>query len=62
MRVVPYIMFNGNCEEALNFYSKALGGQIQGLQYFENAPVDTAPEDAKKVMHAQFSCSPMPSA
>ncbi|RYZ22105.1 MAG: VOC family protein [Chitinophagaceae bacterium] len=55
MRLVPYIMFNGNCEEALNFYAKALGGQIQGLQYFEGAPVDTKPEDAKKVMHAQFS-------
>ncbi|GAB4094245.1 VOC family protein [Flaviaesturariibacter terrae] len=55
MRLVPYIMFNGNCEEALNFYAKALGGQIQGLQYFENAPMEYSPEDAKKVMHAQFS-------
>jgi PhnB protein len=48
-------MFNGNCEEALNFYANALGGQINGLQYFENAPVEFSSADAKKVMHAQFS-------
>jgi PhnB protein len=26
MQVQPYLFFSGNCEEALEFYKKALGG------------------------------------
>jgi PhnB protein len=55
MRVIPYIMFNGNCEEALNFYAKALGGQVMNLQHFEGAPMNVSEDDKKKVLHAQFS-------
>ena len=29
MQVNPYIFFNGNCEEALNYYQKVLGAQIE---------------------------------
>jgi PhnB protein len=54
MQVAPYIMFNGNCEEALNFYARVFDGRIEGLQYFEGAPMEYSPEDAKKVMHATF--------
>ena len=28
MQVNPYLFFNGNCEEALKYYQKALGAQI----------------------------------
>ena len=28
MPVTPYLMFNGRCEEALNFYKKALGAEV----------------------------------
>ena len=52
--MIPYIMFNGTCEEALNFYAKALGGQISELQYFEGSPVEEMGTDGKKVLHAHF--------
>ena len=26
--VQPYLNFNGNCEEAINFYKDVLGGEI----------------------------------
>jgi PhnB protein len=26
--VTPYLMFNGNCEEAFNFYKEVLGGEL----------------------------------
>lgn len=35
--LIPYITFNGNCEEAVNFYQKALGGETQIL-HFGDAP------------------------
>ncbi len=54
MQIVPYIMFNGRCEEALNFYAKAFEGEIKDLMRYEGSPVESMSEDKQKVMHAQF--------
>lgn len=54
MTITPYIMFNGNCEEALNFYAKALNGQIKDLSRFEGSPAEGMIDDGQKVMHATF--------
>ena len=54
MQLTPYIIFNGNCEEALNFYAKAFGGEIKNLSYFEGSPVEHMSADKKKVMHSHF--------
>jgi PhnB protein len=55
MQLTPYIMFNGTCEEALNFYEKALDGQIKDLMRFEGSPAEGMSNDKQKVMHAHFS-------
>jgi PhnB protein len=47
-------MFNGNCEEALNFYAKALGGEIKELNRFEGSPAEGMSADKQKVLHAHF--------
>lgn len=31
--VNPYINFNGNCEEAFNFYQNVFGGELQLVRY-----------------------------
>jgi PhnB protein len=55
----PYLMFNGRCEEALNFYKKALDAKIDMLMRFKDSPEPPqpgcAPADANKIMHASFS-------
>lgn len=33
--VNPYINFNGNCEEAFNFYQNVFGGKLQLVRYGE---------------------------
>ncbi len=49
--VTPYLTFNGNCEEAIEFYCEALDGDIVSLQRFGDVP-DMAPADmADKIMH-----------
>ena len=55
MTLTPYLMFNGNCEEALNFYAKALNGQIKELHRFEGSPAESMSADKQKVMHAHFA-------
>ncbi len=55
MTLTPYIMFNGTCEEALNFYAKALNGEIKELHRFEGSPAESMSTDGQKVMHAIFA-------
>ena len=59
MKVQSYLFFDGRCEEALNFYSEALGAQTDMFMRFDVSPEPTPPGMLqagfeKKVMHAQF--------
>ncbi|MGV3633788.1 MAG: VOC family protein [Pseudorhodoplanes sp.] len=60
----PYLMFNGRCEEALNFYAKALNAKIDMLMRFKDSPEPPqpgcTPADANKIMHASFSVNGSP--
>jgi len=56
LELEPYLFFAGDCEEALNFYARALGGEITMMNRFEGSPMAAdMPEDQRKnVMHANF--------
>jgi PhnB protein len=54
MDLVPYLQYQGNCEEALNFYKEILNGRIEIASRYDN-PAMNAPEDFKnKILHARF--------
>ena len=59
MQVEPYLDFDGRCEEALEFYRRAIGGEITSLMRFGDSP-DPCPDgmlppgSEGKVMHAVF--------
>ena len=53
----PYLFFNGRCEEALEFYRKTLGAEIQMMMRFKDSPErakcpDGSAPPPEKVMHA----------
>ncbi len=54
--VEPYLFFDGRCEEALEFYRKALGAEVTMLMRFKDNPEPnkSAPGSENKVMHASF--------
>lgn len=52
MQVSPYLFFNGNCEEAFNFYAKTLGGKVQAVMKYAGSPADVPADWQNKVMHA----------
>ena len=56
MQVQSYLFFDGRCEEALEFYKKAVGAQVDMLMRFKESPDKAmiAPGSENKVMHAQF--------
>jgi len=56
MQVQPYLFFDGRCEEALDYYRKTLGAEVQMLMRYKDSP---EPPQGKappgdKVMHAAF--------
>src|SRR2546425_12577892 len=52
----PYLFFDGRCEEAVEFYRKTLGAQLESLTRFKDSPDPSmcAPGAEDKVMHASF--------
>ena len=57
MLIQPYLFFDGRCEEAIEFYRRALGAQVTARMRFKDSPEPHQPgmcaagsED--KVMHA----------
>jgi PhnB protein len=55
MELNVYLNFNGDCEEALNYYKEALNGTIQHISYFKDAPMPSPETHKNKVMHATLS-------
>ena len=55
MQVQPYLFFEGRCEEALEFYRRALGAEVQMLMRYKDSPEPAKPGmniPPDKVMHA----------
>src|ERR1051326_8260751 len=55
--VQPYLFFDGRCDEALEFYTKALGAKVEAVARFKDSPdpnMCMPGIDQNKVMHACF--------
>ena len=59
MQIQPYLFFGGRCEEAIEFYRKALGAKVDMLMRFKESPEPPPPGQVppgyeNKIMHASF--------
>jgi PhnB protein len=59
MRIEPYLFFNGRCEEAVEFYKKALGAEVLMLMRFKDSPEPQPagmipPGSENKIMHVSL--------
>lgn len=54
-QIVPYLYFDGNCREAMEFYRTSLGGELT-IQALRDTPAadQFPPEVADKIMHAEL--------
>lgn len=52
----PYLNFNGNTEEAFNFYKSVFGGEFSALMRFKDMPEcgPLAEGDMDKIMHVSL--------
>jgi PhnB protein len=59
MQIEPYLFFEGRCEEAIEFYRKSLGAEVEMMMRYRESPDPPPPgmippgsED--KIMHASL--------
>lgn len=51
MKINPYLIFNGDCQDAFNFYAKSLPGQIEVMMTFSETPArDHVPADCHNLI------------
>lgn len=62
MQLQPYVFFDGRCDEAIEFYKKAICAEVKMLMRFKDSPDTPDPEmcggtlpSPDKVMHAELS-------
>jgi PhnB protein len=58
--IQPYLFFNGNCEQAVEFYRTALGAQVQMMMRYKESPEPPPPGMVppgfeNKIMHTSFT-------
>ncbi len=62
VKIEPYLFFDGNCEQAIEFYKKALGAEVLMTMRYKDMPPEAAaqaqgkmpPEAANKIMHVSL--------
>src|SRR5215831_15784131 len=59
MRVEPYLNFDGRCEEAVEFYKKAVGAEVMMMLRMKDSPEPPPPGmmppgTENKIMHVAF--------
>ncbi|MFI5380884.1 MAG: VOC family protein [Tepidisphaerales bacterium] len=54
MQIQPYLFFDGRCDEAIEFYRRALGAEVKMLMRFKEGPEPCASGTGEKVMHANL--------
>ena len=57
--IQPYLFFNGSCEQAVDFYRKALGAEVEMMMRFKESPEPPQPGMVppgfeNKIMHTSF--------
>lgn len=57
--IQPYLFFNGNCAQAVEFYGKALGAEVELTMRFKDSPEPPPPgmmpeNWGDKIMHTSF--------
>ncbi len=51
----PYLYFNGNARQAIEFYVKVFDAKVEMMKTFGSGPMPVDEEDKEKIMHGSFT-------
>jgi PhnB protein len=59
MLIQPYLFFDGRCEEAIEFYRRTLGAEVEMMLRYKDSPEPqrpgmVPPGSENKIMHSSF--------
>jgi len=54
MKIQAYLAFDGNCEQALNFYGNLFDAEIKNKQTYEDKKMDVPSSYRNKLQHAEL--------
>jgi len=54
MNVQAYLAFNGNCQEALNYYGDIFNAEVKNRQTYEEKKIDVPGSYRQKLQHAEL--------
>ncbi|CAM4287245.1 VOC family protein [Zobellia nedashkovskayae] len=54
MKTQAYLAFDGNCQEALNFYADSLGAEIKNRQTYADKKIDVPASYRDRLQHAEL--------
>ncbi|SHK40330.1 PhnB protein [Maribacter aquivivus] len=54
MKIQAYLAFNGDCQEALNFYANLFNAEIKNRQTYEDKKIDVPSSFRQKLQHAEL--------
>jgi len=56
-QIDAYLIFNGNCAEAMRFYEKTLGAKLEMMMTHAESPMagQTPPGSENRIMHARLN-------
>lgn len=52
--LLPYLVFPGNCRDAMQFYVDALNGDITSITTYEDSPLDVAEDLKYRIFDCEF--------
>lgn len=52
--MIPYLQYQGNCEEALLFYKDILDGRVEIVSRYDNPALNAPDNYRNKILHAVF--------
>jgi PhnB protein len=54
LKLNPYLSFDGQCEEAFEFYARCLGGKIEAMMRYGESPMaeHVPPQRHERILHA----------
>jgi PhnB protein len=56
MNINPYLFFQGECRQAIDFYTRVLNAKVEDVRTFRGSPMEAhaGPDMLDKIMHAML--------